>query len=120
MSAAVKGLFEVFFLIGLSPLTWMGLLTLLQRLDADVLVVNRAAGVMPLQRDGSRADAPARESFRARPIGRLRPLGHQLVVHFDRDGVAFRDNVLGEPLVVLRDLFAIVLHFVKTCRLPRV
>src|SRR5947209_1304867 len=81
---------------------------LLERLDADVLVINRAAGIVPLQRDRARADTPAGECLRALPIGGLRPLGHYFVVHLDRDGVAFGDDVLGEPLVILGDFFAIV------------
>src|SRR5712692_2387584 len=93
---------------------------LIEKLDADVLVVNGAAGIMTLQRYRARADAAARKISRSRPVSRLGPPHHLFVVHFDCDGVALGDDVLGEPLIVFGYFLFVVFYLVEACSSARI
>src|SRR5258705_7974184 len=75
----------------------------IQRFDADVPVMNRAVGIVRLQRDrAGSSDAAARPLTAAIPVGRLCPPYGLLTVDIHGDGVALDDDVFGEPLVVFR------------------
>src|SRR5438034_4386660 len=75
----------------------------IQRFDPDVFVVHRAVRVVGLKRDRPGPDDLAAGAFGpSGPVRRLCPLHHLFAVHMDADGVALDDDVLGEPLVVLR------------------
>src|SRR6185295_15872286 len=86
---------------------------LLQRLDADVPVVYGAAGVVPLKRYRSGANAAIRLLLRARPVRGLRPLQQRLAVDLNADGIALHDNVLSEPLVVFGHFPLVIFDLVE-------
>src|SRR4051812_12009867 len=83
--------------------------TLVEWLDPDVLVVHRAFRIMRLEGDSPGArDFTAGPFSPAVPIRRLRPIHDLLVVHLDRDGIAFDDDVFREPLVIFRRHLVVV------------
>ena len=77
-----------------------------KRLHANVLVINRASRIVPLQRKRTAAEFPEWEVLpvggidQAQPISRFGPLDGGLAVDLDRYFLALYDDVFGEPLAV--------------------
>src|SRR5690606_26351490 len=74
-----------------------------ERANPDVAVVDRAAGIVRLQGNRSRADAAIRCVLTAAvPVGRLHPVHGRGIAHLHHDHFALDRDRLREPLVVLR------------------
>src|SRR5260370_31252288 len=92
-----------------------------KRLDADVLIMYGALRIVTLKSYRAVADHPSRALPASIPIRRLRPLHHFFAVQSDCDRLVLHDDVLREPLVVLRDSLDIlrpdILHMIEAAGL---
>src|SRR4051812_12793499 len=103
---------------GVTP-TWLR-----ERLDPDVLVIHCAVRIVPLKSDGAMAKHTPCSLASAIPICRLGPLHHFFIVELDGHGIVLHYDVLGEPLVILRDsldvIGAHILNVIQAAALYRI